>query len=72
MDAWTLHWLEASGSLVELRSDLSDEFEVAYQAISHLMPPPRLDVLIQRLPGETILTTIMKVTLFTHLLSECR
>ena len=54
MDAWTLHWLEASGSLAELRSELNGEFEVAYQAISHLMPPPRLDVLIQRLTGETI------------------
>lgn len=54
MDAWTLHWLEASGSLAELRSDLTDEFDAAYKTISHLMTPPRLDVLIQRLPGETL------------------
>ncbi|MNQ60422.1 hypothetical protein D3C85_747010 [compost metagenome] len=54
MDAWTLHWLEASGSLGEIRGDVIDEFDVAYQAISRLLPPPRLDVLIQRLPGETI------------------
>ncbi len=54
MDAWTLHWLEASGSLAELRNELNEEFEVAYRAIARRMPPPRLDVLIQRLPGETI------------------
>ncbi|MCS4250516.1 DUF2268 domain-containing protein [Pseudomonas sp. BIGb0164] len=54
MDAWTLHWLEASGSLVEQRGQLTLAFENAYQAISRWMPPPRLDVLIQRLPGETL------------------
>lgn len=54
MDAWTLHWLEASGSLADLRSDLTGEFDAAYKTISRLIPPPRLDVLIQRLPGETI------------------
>lgn len=54
MDAWTLHWLEASGSLAELRSDLIGEFDAAYKTVSRLITPPRLDVLIQRLPGETI------------------
>ncbi|NWC96647.1 MULTISPECIES: DUF2268 domain-containing putative Zn-dependent protease [unclassified Pseudomonas] len=54
MDAWTLHWLEASGSLAEFRPELIREFEAAYGAIAELMPPPRLDVLIQRLPGETL------------------
>ena len=54
MDAWTLHWLEASGSLADFRSDLIDNFKAAYDTISRYMPPPRLDVLIQRLPGETI------------------
>ncbi|SCW73087.1 DUF2268 domain-containing putative Zn-dependent protease [Pseudomonas sp. NFACC05-1] len=54
MEKWTLHWLEASGSLAELRSKLADEFAAAYEAIARLMPPPRLDILIQRLPGETI------------------
>lgn len=54
MDAWTLHWLEASGSLAELRSDLIGEFDAAYKTVSRLMTPPRLDVLIQRLAGETI------------------
>ncbi|MEA1029647.1 DUF2268 domain-containing putative Zn-dependent protease [Pseudomonas sp. N-137] len=54
MEKWTLHWLEASGSLAEFRRELTDEFDAAYEAVARLMPPPRLDVLIQRLPGETI------------------
>ncbi|ROM33716.1 hypothetical protein BK648_23330 [Pseudomonas poae] len=54
MDAWTLHWLEASGSLAAFHQVLNEEFEVAYRAIARWMPPPRLDVLIQRLPGETL------------------
>jgi len=53
-DGWTLHWLEASGSLAEFRSDLIRDFRNAHQTVSRLMPPPRLDVLIQRLTGETI------------------
>lgn len=54
MDAWTLHWLEASGSLAEFREALVAEFETAHKAISRWMPAPLLDVLVQRLPGETI------------------
>lgn len=54
MDAWTLHWLEASGPLAECRREVSAAFESAYRAIAGWMPPPRLDVLIQRLPGETL------------------
>ncbi|XCY77627.1 DUF2268 domain-containing putative Zn-dependent protease [Pseudomonas sp. CBR-F] len=54
MDAWTLHWLEASGSLAQFRPELIREFEVAYEAIAQLLPPPRLDILIQRLPGEIL------------------
>ncbi|WLH10596.1 DUF2268 domain-containing putative Zn-dependent protease [Pseudomonas hefeiensis] len=54
MEKWTLHWLEASGSLAEFRRELTDEFDAAYETLARLMPPPRLDVLIQRLPGETI------------------
>jgi uncharacterized protein YjaZ len=54
MDRWTLHWLEASGSLGECRAEVLGEFEAAYKMISRLIAPPRLDVLIQRLPGETL------------------
>nr|WP_256349670.1 DUF2268 domain-containing putative Zn-dependent protease [Pseudomonas sp. P7758] len=49
-----MHWLEASGSLAQFRPELIREFEVAYEAIAQLLPPPRLDILIQRLPGETL------------------
>lgn len=54
MDSWTLHWLEASGDLAGFRADLAGEFAAAYQTLSRLLPPPRLDILIQVLPGETI------------------
>ena len=54
MDSWTLHWLQASGDLAEFRAELSGEFAAAYQTLSRLLPPPRLDILIQVLPGETI------------------
>jgi hypothetical protein len=54
MEAWTLHWLEASGGLADIRADLIRNFEAAYATISKLIPPPRLDVIVQRLAGETI------------------
>lgn len=54
MDRWALHWLEASGSLDKFRDEVIGEFEAAYKTVSRLITPPRLDVLIQRLPGETI------------------
>ena len=54
MDSWTLHWLEASGSLSHHQAGLTAAFEQAYRTVSTITPPPRLDVLIQRLSGETI------------------
>ncbi|MHC8318921.1 DUF2268 domain-containing putative Zn-dependent protease [Pseudomonas sp. LB3P31] len=54
MDSWTLHWLEASGDLAEFRAELTGEFAAAYQTLSRLLEPPRLDILLQVLPGETI------------------
>ena len=30
MDAWTLHWLEASGNLDDFRAELIGEFAAAY------------------------------------------
>lgn len=54
MDRWTLHWLEASGSLDDFRAEVIGEFDTACKTVSRLLTPPRLDVLIQRLPGETI------------------
>ena len=54
MDAWTLHWLEAGGSLAEVRSEVSDAFAAAHQSIATLIAPPRLDILVQCLPGEAL------------------
>ncbi|MCK1791319.1 DUF2268 domain-containing putative Zn-dependent protease [Pseudomonas violetae] len=54
MDSWTLHWLDASGNLADFRAEVTGEFAAAYQTLSRLLVPPRLDILIQRLPGETI------------------
>jgi hypothetical protein len=54
MDGWTLHWLEASGYLSGYRAEITDAFEQAYRTVSTMMPPPRLDVIVQRLAGETI------------------
>ncbi|WEL64059.1 DUF2268 domain-containing putative Zn-dependent protease [Pseudomonas sp. CBSPGW29] len=42
------------GGLAQFRAELIRECEVAYEAIAQMMPPPRLDILIQRLPGETL------------------
>lgn len=54
MENWSLHWLEASGRLEDYRSAILAEFTAAYRALSEILPPPRLDILVQRLAGETI------------------
>lgn len=54
MEGWTLHWLEAAASLSGWRSEILNEFQVAYEALSAFLPPPRLDVLIQRTSADTI------------------
>lgn len=54
MKNWTLHWLEASGDLEPLRAEIQKNFEAAYNSVAGLLPPPRLDVLIQMGAGETI------------------
>lgn len=46
--AWTLHWLAASGNLEDHRPAITRAFGEAYQALSAIMAPPELDVLIQR------------------------
>lgn len=53
-DAWTVHWLEAEGSLSDWRTPLAAEVEVAQSALASLMPPPTLDILVQRLAGNVI------------------
>ncbi|PRD45316.1 hypothetical protein C5748_03710 [Phyllobacterium phragmitis] len=54
MEGWTLHWLEAPGELGDFRAEIVDNFEVAYRILSALLPPPRLDILVQWLAGVTI------------------
>jgi hypothetical protein len=54
MDGWSLHWLEASGDLSRYRAEITAAFEQSYRAVSGMLPPPRLDILIQRLAGATI------------------
>lgn len=54
MDRWTLHWLEASGDLSAYRAEITAAFEQSYRTVSAMLPPPRLDILIQRLSGVTI------------------
>jgi len=51
---WQLHWLEAEGDLHPWRRQIIDEIDATRAAVSRLLPPPRLDVLIQRLPGMVI------------------
>lgn len=51
---WHLHWLEASGDLAPWREKIATEIEGARTALSQLLPPPSLDVLIQRLPNVVI------------------
>jgi hypothetical protein len=51
MDNWTLHWLEANGSLAAWRSDVVQQAEAAYATVAALMPPPPLDILLQPAPG---------------------
>ncbi|UFN46911.1 DUF2268 domain-containing protein [Roseomonas sp. OT10] len=52
--AWQLHWLEAEGSLAPWRDRIGAEIDAARTAVARLLPPPRLDILVQRLPGAGI------------------
>lgn len=54
MSHWTLHWLEATGSLSQYQDQITENFVAAESQLSRIMLPPRLDVLIQNLPGQVI------------------
>lgn len=54
MPGWQLHWLETEGDLTAVRSQVLTEVAAARTAISHLIEPPRLDILVQCLPGRVI------------------
>jgi hypothetical protein len=48
MNEWTLHWLEAAGDLQPWRKKIEAETLATRAAVSGLVEPPRLDVLIGR------------------------
>lgn len=50
MTDWTLHWLEAEGTLAAWQLAIEAEIGAARAAVTVLLPPPRLDVLLQRVP----------------------
>lgn len=52
--SWTLHWLQASGSLNEWQSAITEQANSARQAMEELLLPPNLDILVQCLPGQVI------------------
>lgn len=54
MPDWTLHWLEAEGDLQPWRAAIEAEIGAAHDAVSKLLSPPRLDILVQRLSGAVI------------------
>lgn len=54
MAEWTLHWLEAEGELETWRPRIAAEIAVTRDIVSRLITPPRLDVLVQRIPGWVI------------------
>jgi len=51
---WQLHWLEAEGDLGPWRARIASEIAAARLAIATVLPPPRVDILIQHLAGRVI------------------
>ena len=51
---WTLHWLEASGDLRPWRATIEREVAIAREAVAGVLPPPPLDILVERGPGAAI------------------
>ena len=49
--SWTLHWLEAIGNLAPWKDAIAAEVEAARRRVGALLPPPRLDILVQRMAG---------------------
>ena len=47
---WTLHWLQAAGTLAPWRTRIRAEIDSAFQAIARIMPPPRVDIVIHQFP----------------------
>ncbi len=48
--SWQLHWLEATGDLGPWRDRIASEVAATREHLAELVPPPRLDILVQRSP----------------------
>ena len=51
---WTLHWLEATADLGPWKDAVAAELEATWRHIEASLAPPRLDILVQRMPGAGI------------------
>ena len=49
--SWQVHWLQAAGDLGSWRNGIMHEVEASRGHLAGLLPPPRLDILVQRIPG---------------------
>ncbi len=47
---WTLHWLQAAGTLAPWRSRIRTEIDAAFDAIAAVIVPPRVDIVIHQIP----------------------
>jgi uncharacterized protein YjaZ len=47
---WTLHWLQAAGSLAPWRARIRAEIEAAFTACARVVVPPRVDIVIHQIP----------------------
>ncbi len=46
MANWTVHWLEAEGTLAAWKAQIAAEVEAAEQAVRAVLEPPPIDILI--------------------------
>lgn len=53
-ERWKLHWLEASGNLQDYQTEITRQTDAAWRILSAVMPPPRLDILVQCAPAAVI------------------
>jgi hypothetical protein len=47
---WTLHWLQAAGSLAPWRARIRAEIDAGFEICARLVPPPRVDIVIHQIP----------------------
>ena len=47
---WTLHWLQAAGTLAPWRARIRAEIDAAFDACARVVTPPRVDIVIHQNP----------------------